>query len=99
MTTRIPSSCFPGVRPPFSASNSVKYPQTREKVSRISAAVTQPRAMPCGGVISLAIVVPPNHSSSNPSHNNSRSRSPAATRDPTPASSNRTSTCSGVSTP
>src|SRR6266487_4657252 len=29
----------------FSASNSVKYPQTREKVSRISAAVTQPRAM------------------------------------------------------
>src|SRR5947207_10071009 len=98
ITTRIPSACLPGVRPPFKASNRVKYPQKRQNISRIKTALNQPRAVPWEKK-SPATVLPMSETPSSASICSNRSSSPAATREPTPASSKWTSTCSGVSTP
>src|SRR5216117_3379149 len=58
MTTRMPSACLPGVRPPFNASNRVKYPHMKQNVRMIIAALSQLRAIP-GAVNRLPRTAPP----------------------------------------
>src|SRR5437879_7130542 len=98
MTTRMPSICFPTVRPPFKASNATKYPRNANARRKMTSASTHPTSASPG---------PGTATSNVRSQNRTRiprpativSTMPAAAREPRPARSTCSATCSGVSIP